>query len=65
MAKTGSDSRGIREADYKVLIFTTCPAVLVELGYLSNPQDTSRLRDSAYQNRLAQAIANGILAYVR
>jgi N-acetylmuramoyl-L-alanine amidase len=65
MAATGADSHGIREADYKVLINTSGPAVLVEMGHLSNLQDTARLRDPAGQNRLAQAIAAGILTYVR
>jgi len=65
MARTGSDSRGIREADYKVLVLTSCPAVLVELGYLSNPLDARRLQDNAFQIRLAQAIAEGILSYLQ
>lgn len=65
MTPVCADSHGIREADYKVLVNTSGPAVLIELGYLSNPQDTARLRDNAYQNRLAQAIAGGILNYVR
>jgi N-acetylmuramoyl-L-alanine amidase len=61
MARTGSDTRGIRDAEYKVLMWTRCPAVLVELGYLSNAADARRLQDAAHQNRLAQAIADGIL----
>jgi N-acetylmuramoyl-L-alanine amidase len=61
MAKTGMDTRGIREAEYKVLVLTRCPAVLVELGYLSNAGDARRLQDPAFQNRLAQAITDGIL----
>jgi len=65
MAATGTDSHGVREADYKVLVNTSGPAVLVEMGHLSNVQDTARLRDPAWQNRLAQAIAAGILTYVR
>jgi len=65
MAATGADSHGVREADYKVLVNTSGPAVLVETGYLSNAQDLARLRDSAWQNRIAQAIATGILTYVR
>jgi N-acetylmuramoyl-L-alanine amidase len=65
MAATGCDSHGIREADYKVLVNTDCPAVLVELGHLSNTQDAARLRDPAWQNRLAQAIVSGILDYLR
>jgi N-acetylmuramoyl-L-alanine amidase len=63
--KTVSDTRGIREADYKVLILTRCPAVLVELGYLSNSADARRLQDAAFQTRLAQALADGILATLR
>jgi N-acetylmuramoyl-L-alanine amidase len=65
MTQTGSDTRGIREADYKVLVLTKCPAVLVELGYLSNSSDARRLQDAAYQARLAQALADGILATLR
>ncbi len=65
MAGTGADSHGIREADYKVLVNTSGPAVLVEIGYLSNLQDTARLRDPVWQNRIAQAVATGILTYVR
>jgi N-acetylmuramoyl-L-alanine amidase len=61
MSATGSDSHGIREADYRVLVQTTCPAVLVELGYLSNAADARRLQDNAFQNRLAQAITDGVL----
>ncbi len=65
MAATGCESHGIREADYKVLVNTSGPAVLVEIGYLSNAQDASRLRNPAWQNRLAQAIATGILDYLQ
>jgi N-acetylmuramoyl-L-alanine amidase len=61
MSATGSDNHGVREADYRVLVNTTCPAVLVELGYLSNAADARRLGDNSFQNRLAQAITDGIL----
>lgn len=64
MSRTGSGTRGIREADYKVLMQTTCPAILVELGYLSNFTDARRLQDNSFQTRLAQAIAAGILDYL-
>jgi N-acetylmuramoyl-L-alanine amidase len=60
MAKTGLDNTGVREADYKVLIYTEGPAVLVELGYLSNYQEAALLKDSSFQDRLAEAIAKGI-----
>lgn len=65
MDRTGLDSRGIHEADYRVLVQTNCPAVLVELGYLSNPQDAARLANDSFRDRLAEAIADGITAYMR
>lgn len=65
MARTGAVSRGVREADYRVLVTTEGPAVLVELGYLSNRQEAVRLSQDAYQNRLAQAVVDGIVNYLR
>lgn len=65
MESTGMNNRGIREEDYRVLVNTDCPAVLIELGYLSNPQDTARLADDGFRDRLAQAIADGVQAYLR
>jgi len=61
MTKTGLDSNGIREADYRVLVHTNCPAVLVELGYISNAWEAGKLRDPYMQKRLAQAIADGVV----
>ncbi len=60
MARTGLSSRGTRRADFRVLVHTQGPAVLIELGYLSNSSEARLLRDSSFQNRLAQAIASGI-----
>jgi len=60
LAKTGIDNRGTQNADYRVLVQTRGPAVLVELGYLSNQREAELLRDSSFQSRLAQAIADGI-----
>ncbi|MGE5296122.1 MAG: N-acetylmuramoyl-L-alanine amidase family protein [Solirubrobacterales bacterium] len=65
MEKTGLNNRGIREADYVVLVQTKGAAVLVELGYLSNLQDTARLSDDRFRDRLAQAIVDGIQAYLK
>jgi N-acetylmuramoyl-L-alanine amidase len=60
LAKTGLTSRGTQKADFRVLVQTRGPAVLIELGYLSNSSDAGLLRDSSFQSRLAQAIASGI-----
>jgi len=65
MATTGMESRGVRREDYRVLVTTRGPAVLVEMGYLSNRQDAARLQDSTFQSKLAAAIATGIIDYLQ
>ncbi|MBN2512035.1 MAG: N-acetylmuramoyl-L-alanine amidase [Sedimentisphaerales bacterium] len=60
-SKTGISSRGVREADYVVLANTRCPAVLVECGHISNPQEAAQLYDGKYQDRIAAAVADGIV----
>lgn len=46
--------------DFYVLRNSDVPAVLVEVGFLSNPDDRRKLVDPAYQARLAEAIARGV-----
>ena len=41
--------RGVKRQTFAVLRETTAPAVLLELGFLSNPQEAARLNTSAYQ----------------
>lgn len=41
-----------------------CPAVLVECGFLSCPEEERLLQDEAYQRTLAEAVARGVLAYL-
>jgi N-acetylmuramoyl-L-alanine amidase len=54
---------GMRQANYRVLVLTQCPAILVELGYLSNGSDAEMLADHATQAQLARSIADGITEY--
>ena len=49
--------------DYFVLNYSSIPAVLVECGFLSNPQEEIQLQEEEYQNRLAWGIYNGIISY--
>jgi N-acetylmuramoyl-L-alanine amidase len=65
LSQAGIEGTGLREADYRLLVCTTCPGMLVELGYLSNSRDAERLADRAVQAQLARAIADGIAAYFR
>lgn len=55
--------RGVKRARYEVLRNTPCPATLVEIGFLSNPDELKNLQDPDYQERLAESIAFGIYLY--
>ena len=56
--------RGLKRGRYFVLKEAPCPAVLVECGFLTNTNDAARLADAAYRQKLAEAIAAGILDYL-
>ena len=49
--------------DFYMVNCTTAPSILVECGYLSNPSDEALLITSEYQNKLAYAIACGVLKF--
>ncbi len=57
--------RGVRQAGFRVLVGAYMPAVLVELGFLSNADEESQLGDRGYQRQLARAIGDAVLAYAR
>ena len=60
---TGAQNQGVKRQTFAVLRETTAPAVLLELGFLSNPQEAARLNTYAYQETLANAIVAGIKRY--
>lgn len=61
----GMRDRGVRRANFYVIRNTSMPSVLVEVGFVTGREDAVRLSSSADRNRMAQAIANGIVQYVR
>lgn len=63
-ALTGGVDRGIDGADFVVLRETDMCAVLVETGFMSNVGELERLCDSAYQDKIAQGIAEGVIRYL-
>jgi N-acetylmuramoyl-L-alanine amidase len=65
MAPVAAVSRGRREANYQVLVGASCPAVLVELGFLSNGREAADLGSQGYRDRLAEAIAEGVIDHLR
>ena len=69
----GSIARSLRSRGFKtdpparagfyVLKNPRAPSVLIEMGYLSNPQEAAELADASYQDKLADAIAASLQAY--
>lgn len=57
--------RGVRRARFYVLRKNTVPAVLVETGYVTSPDEAPKLASPSYQNQMATAIARGILQYIQ
>ncbi|MBD2593466.1 N-acetylmuramoyl-L-alanine amidase [Nostoc spongiaeforme FACHB-130] len=57
--------RGVRRARFFVLRKSSMPSILVETGYLTGREDIAKLRTSAYQNQMAEAIARGVLQYLK
>jgi len=62
---TGSEGRGVKQAPFRVLVGAGMPAVLVEIAFISNPEEERLLASEAYQEKIAAALARGIEAYRR
>lgn len=54
---------GVREGPFWVLVGAQMPAVLVEVGFISHPEEAKKLVDRKYQERLALGLANGVERY--
>ena len=54
---------GVREAPFWVLVGAQMPAVLVEVGYISHPEESARIADDKYQTWLAEGLSDGIARY--
>lgn len=57
--------KGVHQAGFLVLRATSMPSVLVELGYLNNPNDAAFLTTTAGVNALAKSIYNAFVAYYK
>ncbi len=56
---------GVRSAPFYVLMGAKMPAILVELGYITNAKEAKNLQSEVYLNRLAAGLMQGILNYKR
>ncbi|AHF07125.1 N-acetylmuramoyl-L-alanine amidase family protein [Desulfitobacterium metallireducens] len=57
------NKRNSKSGDYYLLNQTRMPAVLVEVGFLSNAKERKLLQTTSYQEKIAEAMANGIEGY--
>ncbi|MEX2148402.1 MAG: N-acetylmuramoyl-L-alanine amidase [Candidatus Rokuibacteriota bacterium] len=58
-------NRGVKQAGFYVLGGAAMPAILVEIGFVSNPREERRLKDRKYRDEIAKAIFAGIAEYKR
>lgn len=61
----GTKNRGVKQLPFKVLTGVACPAVLVEVAFISNPEEERKLLSDDFQARIAQAIYSGLTKFIR
>jgi N-acetylmuramoyl-L-alanine amidase len=61
----GTRNRGIKQAPFKVLTGVACPAVLVEIAFISNPSEERKLQTDEFQDNVARAIYRGVANFLR
>ena len=59
----GIKERGVKQAPFVVLRGAAMPAVLVEVAFISNPREEAKLKEPAFQAKVAEAIAQGVRRY--
>lgn len=62
---TGAEDRGVRQANFAVLKEALMPAVVIEMGYISNPSEELLLRQAGYRERIAFGIFDGLVKWHR
>ena len=57
--------KGVKQAPFYVLLGAQMPAILVETSFISNQRECKRLTQNQYQDRLCDAIVDGIRNYIK
>lgn len=63
LSSVGTEDGGVKIGNFYILRLTRCPAVLVEMAYLTNTEDELLLSDEVMRDQFAAAIARGITDY--
>lgn len=62
-AATGVSNRGVKQAPFKVLVGATMPAALVEVGFITNPEEEAKLQTPEFQTLMVDAITRAVQRY--
>ena len=62
-AATSVANRGVKQAPFKVLIGATMPAALVEVGFITNPDEEAKLQSDDFQNVMVDALTRAVQRY--
>lgn len=65
VAATGAADKGVQQAPFYVLTGVSAPSVLIEVGFISHPEESRKLSTAAYQGEIARGIADGVAAFLR
>jgi N-acetylmuramoyl-L-alanine amidase len=60
---TGAKGRGAKEGTFAVIKNTTMPAILIEMGFISNSEEAQKLQTDSYQNKIVEGIVKGLQKY--
>lgn len=63
LQKVGMTDRGVRRKRFYVIRNTNCPSMLIEIGYITNTAELAKLKTPDQQQKIADAITEGILKY--
>ncbi len=63
-AKTGLKNRGVDQAGFYVLVGASMPAVLFEMGFISNPKELKLLRGKSFRQKLADGICDAVVEFL-
>jgi N-acetylmuramoyl-L-alanine amidase len=58
-------NRGVKQAGFYVLGGAAMPAILLEIGFVTNPKEERKLKDTKYRDEIARAIVAGLAEYKR
>jgi N-acetylmuramoyl-L-alanine amidase len=62
-ALAGIQNRGVKQAPFKVLVGATMPAALVEVAFISNPDEETKLKNEQFQNTVVEALTRAVQRY--